>query len=313
MALLNRDSAKAKFWTYELYHSGFQKETIELLWAYYYLLYGGFFVNLERFLLRMTKEWLVDNKNDVIVGIMVENMANRETCIEFYRIIRGEIRGPDHMETYFRKIRRATDMAKCCEITEQFIEAHGCFQSRGQEVYQRMRYVFTALPSLPLETFKSACISRMFTGMFLLEPQNGFDDRMNIMLEPADVAKYKNKPFVQRKVRLILRRACLYKLDLEPDYKEIEKETHIDNWLVNASASPIWLNRIKKYGGSIVDDTVVFANENDEETFHNWYNMEPDEQPLIVKEKWMGTKSYASWSEIYEKYACAPFNEWIGT
>jgi hypothetical protein len=259
----------------------------------------------------MTKEWLLDNTRDVVVGIMVENMANRETCIEFYRIVSGEMRGPDHMEIYFQQIRLATDTAKCCEITERFIQDNGCFRVRGQEVYPRMRDVFTALPGLSLDVFKSACISRMFTGIFLLEPQNGFDDRMNILLDPADVDKYKNRPFVQNKTRHILRRACLYSLELDPDYKERTEDT--DNWLVYASSSPIWLNRIKKYGGSVVGDNVVFANENDEETFHNWYNMDPDEQPLSVKEKWRGVRTYTSWTEIYDKYACAPFNEWMAS
>jgi len=313
-ALLERNADKAKFWTFELYHSGFTHDTVALLWKLYYQLYAGFFVNLERFLLRMTMDWLKDNKNDVAIGNMVENLASKEPCIEFYRIIKGDLSGPPHMDKWIKKIQSATDAPSCFQILEGFIEQNGCFKTRGTEVYSRMRDVFSQTKTLDLYILKSACISRMFTGVFLLDPQNGFDDRMNIILDKNDIAKYKNKPFVEGKSWKLVRRECVYKLDIDPDYKQEDMyDYNDDKWTFHVSFSPLWLKRITKYGGKVneTEGRITFDDDNAEEAFYNWFNVDPDEQPAEVKAKWLGQKTYVKWEDIYKKYACAPFNEWM--
>ena len=52
ISLLNSDCNEALFWTYELYFSGFKTETFLLLIKYYYMLYGAFYVCLEKFVQR---------------------------------------------------------------------------------------------------------------------------------------------------------------------------------------------------------------------------------------------------------------------
>lgn len=315
-ALLERNADKAKFWTFELYHSGFAHDTVALLWKLYYQLYAGFYVNFERFLSRMTADWLKDPRNDVAIGNMVENMANKEPCIEFYRIINGNLQAPSHMEKWIEKIRSATDAPECYKIMERFIEKHGCFKTRGTEIYSRMRDVFSQIKTLDLYILKCACISRMFTGVFLLDPQNGFDDRMNIILDKSDIAKYKNKPFVEGKCWKLVRRECIYKLDIDPDYKQEDMyDYNDDKWTFHVAFSPLWLKRITKYGGKVneTEGRIIFDDDETEEAFYNWFNVDPDEQPAEVKSKWLGQKTYGKWEDIYTKYACTPFNEWMST
>lgn len=310
IAILNRDPDEAKFWTYELYHSGLYAETMTLLWRIYYQLYAGFFVNLERFLLRMTNEpdWTV------AVGSIVDNLVNREPCIEFYRIMTGTMDGPPHMIEWIERIKVAQNDDECYKTTESFINKHGCFRGKGTNIYQRTRDALLKIPGLSLEIVKYACISRMFTGMFLLDPDNGLDGRMHIVLGEEDVAKYKNKPFIKNRGKRLLKRECLYSLVLNPDYKKEDVyDYNDDSWLFRASLTPIWEKRIEKYGGSRCDTSVVFDDDDQADTFHSLFNFEPDEQSIEIKTKLRGKYIHTSWREIYAKYACAPFNEWMST
>jgi len=192
------------------------------------------------------------------------------------------------------------------KVFDEFVAKNGCFKVKGKKARASFRDTFERIKILPLEILKYACIARMFTGVFLLDSGNGFDKKVYIILQKKDVIAYRNKPFVQNKSWRILRRECKYPLDLSPDY--CGSPVSESDWLSHAYNSPIWRQRIEKYGGSLTDEgIVVFDNEDNEEQFHIWYNMEIDEQPKCVIEKWRGVKSNLA------KYACEPFNTWAST
>ena len=54
LALLKKDREQVKFWTYELYYSGFKMEAFHLLWELYYKLYYISYPNMERFMKKQT-------------------------------------------------------------------------------------------------------------------------------------------------------------------------------------------------------------------------------------------------------------------
>ena len=114
--------------------------------------------------------------------------------------------------------------------------------------------------------------------------------KIRIKLNPEDVAKYKTKPVIELKGWKIPKRECRYKLRTKPRSDPINIASY-DNWLYEASLSPIWQKRIEKYGGIVCYEskTVNFDDENNEEKFYNWHNFEPDEQPLSVQENWCKT------------------------
>ena len=113
--------------------------------------------------------------------------------------------------------------------------------------------------------------------------------KLRIKLKIEDVSKYKTKPVIELKSWKIPKRECKYKLRTKPGSLPITIASY-GNWLYEASFSPIWQTRIKKYGGSICHEskTITFEDDN-EEQFYNWHNFEPDEQPLSVQENWFGT------------------------
>jgi hypothetical protein len=192
------------------------------------------------------------------------------------------------------------------KVFDEFVAKNGCFKVKGKKAYDSFRDTFEKIEFLPLEILKYACIARMFTGVFLLDSGNGFDRKVYIILQKKDVIAYKNKPFVQNKSWRILRRECKYPLELASDY--CGSPAMESDWLNYAYNSPIWRQRIEKYGGSLTSEgIVVFDTEDNEEQFNTWYNMEIDEQPVSVIEKWRGVKSNLA------KYACEPFNAWAST
>lgn len=114
--------------------------------------------------------------------------------------------------------------------------------------------------------------------------------KLRIKIKMADVAKYKTKPVIELKSWKIPKRECKYKLRTKPGSQPITIASY-ENWIYEASFSPIWQKRIEKYGGSMCHEskTVTFGDDDKEEQFYNWHNFEPDEQPLSVQENWFGT------------------------
>ena len=62
------------------------------------------------------------------------------------------------------------------------------------------------------------------------------------------------------------------------------------NWLYYAASTPIWAERIQKFGGTINHEsrTIVFDNRENIEEFHDNYKLEPDEQTAEVQERNIG-------------------------
>ena len=299
LALLNRDRVQAKFWIYELYYSGFKQECFVLVWKLYYQLYAGFFVNLEELLKRQTLEWMEDNSRDWTIGTIVDNMVRREPCIEFYRIFTKDRSAPIGL---LDKI-LYDETSDPIQTLHDFVVDRGCFQTKGKKAYESFCDTIAKVPMIPV---REACAARLFTAVFLLDPNNGFDRKVYVLLGKEDIAQYKNKPFVQGKSWRILRRERKFQTETPPD----ANMRSVSDWIADAYGAPVWRQRIEKYGGALVDGEIQFADENQEEQFDLWYNMEPDEQPAGI----MSCKrTFTTWNEVFTKYACAPFNEWAST
>jgi len=115
------------------------------------------------------------------------------------------------------------------------------------------------------------------------------NSKFYIKLSAANVARYKTKPVLELQGWRIPRRECRYRLIVKPESQLLTFATY-ENWLYYASFSPIWRNRIERYGGTVIekDKKVVFESEESEEQFHCWHNFEPDEQPSWVQSNWIG-------------------------
>jgi hypothetical protein len=81
-----------------------------------------------------------------------------------------------------------------------------------------------------------------------------------------------------------LKEVCLFGV-LASSLDEISADEWRQNWILHASGSPIWSKRVIEYGGKMIDNNILFDNE---EEFHDRYNYEPDEQPAEIRKNCIG-------------------------
>jgi len=113
------------------------------------------------------------------------------------------------------------------------------------------------------------------------------------------------------KARHVLKKACRYACRKEvrdlfhTSHKDIRLD-YFDHWLYYAAGSPLWLDRIHEYGGTVNEETkcIDFEDEEREEKFYDLYGYEPDEQAKYVYEKSIGTglEKQMSIKEFAEAY-----------
>jgi hypothetical protein len=312
VSLLNKNKEETLFWGLELFHSGFKDELIALIWRYYYELYAPFYINLENYILKYTKVWMKNRLDDTPIVTMLNNLCERDACVDFYIMYKNGIAPPKCLSDAFDNIDRTNDINEIYNIAKNTVIKLKLFKTRGKNALNNINLVFETVHLLTIKLYKSAIKSRLITGQLFLDNDNNYDPKFYIVPKGYDTSKYKTKPIVNLKGWKIPLRECIHTLQLKPTALE-KTISDYDNWLYNASNTPIWKKRIARYKGTIdtVNQTVCFENSENEEGFYNMYNYEPDEQSRQTQNKWFGTRKYETWDHIYEKHKCEPYNEWL--
>jgi len=309
ICLLNKDKDEALFWGLELFHSGFKDELIGLIWRYYYELYAPFYINLEQHILKYTKLWMENRLDDTLISTILTNLCSRDASVDFYIMYKKSIPSPSCLTDTFNNIDNSNNIDEIYNIAKDTIHNLKLFTTRRKNSLDNINLVFETIPLLSIKLYKSAIKSRLITGLFLLNKENKYDPKFYIISKECEISQYKTKPIINMKGRKIPLRECCYSLHLKPNTEEKNIRDY-DNWLYCASKTPIWKKRIVRYGG-IVNETVYFENTENEDKFFNMYDYEPDEQSTQTQNKWLGVRTYKSWDDIYQKYTCEPYNEWL--
>ena len=311
VSLLNHNKEEALFWGLELFYSGFKDELIALIWRYYYELYAPFYINLETHILKYTKLWMENRLDDVSIATILNNLCERDACVDFYIMYKNGIVCPNCLSDTFGDIDRSNNKDEIFKIAKNAVSKLKLFKTRGKNALNNINLIFETV-SLPIKTYKSAMKSRLITGLFLLNKDYKYDPKFYIILKSCDIVKYKTKPLIQFKGWKIPPRECVYTLHLKPSTPE-KNIGQYDDWLYYASKAPLWEKRIIRHKGTIdqVTKKITFESVENEEEFFNIYNYEPDEQTMQTQSKWFGVRTYDSWDHIYEKHKCEPYNDWI--
>ena len=138
-----------------------------------------------------------------------------------------------------------------------------------------------------------------------------------LKLKRDNILQYKTKPFIDPPY-MYLRAVCKYPIRKEGNQIFCEtgnsefKYLWFNHWLYFAYRSPIWKERIDKYGGASNHETkkILFYNENGqvdedlESNFYDKWNMDTDEQPIEVINNIVGSTSveYLSVTDFCNKY-----------
>ena len=117
--------------------------------------------------------------------------------------------------------------------------------------------------------------------------------RFIIAFKPSDLVNYKFP--IRRECNTLFESTC-------NDFRK-EFEYH---WLYFAAKSPVWLYRIRDFGGSINDEAmeVEFPNDDLHDGFYDRWGIEPDEQKMELKDKCIGNcqRQQLPMKEFCEKY-----------
>jgi len=86
-----------------------------------------------------------------------------------------------------------------------------------------------------------------------------------------------------------LKEVCKYGVVSKNHKGDVYDNAFRGNWLLYASRSPIWAERIRLYDGRVEDGEVAFLDEDKEEEFYNRFGYEPDEQSTEIQGKCLGS------------------------
>jgi hypothetical protein len=327
IAILNK-SDDAIFWAYELLYSGFKNELFALIWKIYYDFFASLNPSFASYLIKKQTENEDRFVSAIIQDLLIRSFNTdvfmmRKICQLFevdYDILETE-------DNIYEKLDQWLNSEDYRSMAYFILNDKKEILS-GMEIY---KYVLTnAKQTNPKRLIKeylnatetckhivSPKIILLAHIMSLISKEKNMISKKNfyVIVKPEEVVQYETiETSEDIRPYKILRNGCICGINdhqflnlfmLERRNTKNLSETYNTKWLYHASFSPIWFERIQMYKGYVnyEKQQVQFVSDYWEEEFHNRYNYEPDEQPLIVKMKTISDfDREASWNQFYEKY-----------
>ena len=333
ISILNK-SDDAIFWAYELYYSGFKNELYAFIWQIYY----DFFATLNpSFAVYLSKKLDKDLVEDRLISSIIQNLLIRpfntdvfilRTISELFESEAADESIEDLLETKdYRGLALYILNKKDLVLEDTYQRVLNHFKLTNQQKqntdFRNAIKANAAKKEIILVANIFALINKNLTQ---IKKQNFY-----VRVDPEEVVRYETieaddnlKPY------RILVQACVCKIqnnwvnlfqgfrnqNIESSLKKkydgwtfgavTEKYNSLNKWIYHASFSPMWFDRIKSCKGYVdyMNQEIKFVSEEWEEAFHNKYNLEPDEQPLFVKENVLKLvkDDASSWQHFFAKY-----------
>jgi hypothetical protein len=333
LSILNK-SDDAIFWAYELYYSGYKNELFAFIWKIYYDFFATLNPTFASYLLKKIGSKEIEDR---LVSSIIQNLLIRSfnTDVFLLRTISECFELDVKIEDELERILENKDYRQLATYIL------GNKEEKEIDIYKRVLNYFklTNQQNLIKELTNSMANNSVSSIVILLANVLSlitFDKtqpkKVNfyVRVVPEEVIQYETieandnlKPY------RVLKQACVYQIDehsfqnlfqsfrnkynkkeLKEKFCELASraisEKYSDKWLYHAAFSPIWFNRIKIHGGYIdyQKNEVKFIDEDWEDAFYNKYGLEPDEQPLFVKENTLGKNitSKRTWQQFFTTY-----------
>jgi len=327
IAILNK-SDDAIFWAYELLYSGFKNELFALIWKIYYDFFASLNPSFASYLMKKQTENEDRFVSAIIQDLLIRSFNTdifmmRKICQLFevdYDILESE-------DKIYKKLDEWLNTEDYRSMAYYILNDKKEILS-GMEIY---KYVLIILkqtnPKRLIKEYLNATetcnhivsskIILLAHIMSLVSKEKNMIGKKNfyVIVKPEEVVQYETiEASEDIRPYKILRNGCICGINdnqflnlfmLERRNMKNLSETYNTKWLYHASFSPIWFERIQMYKGYVnyEKQQVKFVSESWEEEFHNRYNYEPDEQPLIVKMKTISNfDREPTWNQFYEKY-----------
>jgi hypothetical protein len=320
VSILNK-SNDAIFWAYELYHSGFKHELLNLIWKIYYDFFATLNPAYEVYLLKKYTEFVTNSEPDErIISSIIQDLLFRPFNSDIF-MLRNICENFDIDITYHHDSEKITHTNEAFNNLTQWI-ANDDLRSIAQwilnlnkdvikvaDIYNICLDIFykeiKLIKNKLQKEFVSAIKLNINTNVILLakiiqlfskkaELKKGRSIYINV--EPEDIIPY--KPIVGYKHYSILEKAYMCGID---DLKHLSlfkltrhkyniEEEYWYRWEYHASFSPLWSKRIRQFGGypDYTKQKVIFKEEPDDDLmqeFYGLYGLEPDEQRQDIQNK----------------------------
>jgi hypothetical protein len=301
---------EAIFWAYELYYSGYETETFDLLWKIYYYFFASLNPCFETYFLKKHKEWLSrkGGELDYYVSAIVNNLIIRPFNIDVFLIHKINT----HLE-FEENEKEEPHLATLLE-NSKYVEIAKYILDEGNDVNQMLeQFIDHFVPEKKTKLLKEWSKIVEFRGpknarltlisramMFYSNAKKLIKGRsFYVIVEPEETVVYEtiestnsSKSYNPYKV---LSMAYMYPIDkynylslfdISRNGVKDPLATYHLKWLYHASSAPVWLKRIHKFNGTINHDLKqVTFDDSKEELFYNDYGYEPDEQRIETQHK----------------------------
>ena len=320
VSILNK-SDDAIFWGYELYHSGFKHEFFNLIWKIYYDFFATLNPAFEVYLLKKHKEWLRENgdSQDKFVSSIIQTLLFRPFNTDMF-LLRNICEKFDIDINYIKEITNIDDLKdnmiqwvsnkdlrsiaqwilNLNKNTIKLVDIYDiCLDIFNNPTKSKLMKEFDSALTLNININPNIILLSKIVTLFSDKAELKKGKNMYISVEPEDIIQYKtivgNNDILAYQ---ILKKACICGID---DFKHLSlfkltrnkynlQETYWYHWEYHASFSPIWLKRIKQFGGyrDYSNRQLLFVKKPDDillQEFYKLYGLEPDECPLSIQNK----------------------------
>jgi len=310
-SLKNKNEDKTIFWLVEYYESGYKNETWQIIYVIYSCYYAKHYPNVKKNIDKEYKKWLnnqdvkyilkivfyifkLKNKDDEIYKLFMCKMIKKkyimkktdkktikelESCInakigkkykEFVKNLKEK-----HIQNIWINI-LLLDFEKCYKLTK-------CYFEMSNKKIEDIIYKEVSFPKVQL-----------FLEIYININEIKRRKKLIIVKKEA-IKKYNLYNKKCKKTVDILKEKRVFKIPdsiiqfdcLRKKFTKEEMQTmYLDNWLYYCRNTPYWKEIFEKY--KITFDTnkePIFENEKIEDNFYEKYYLDPDEQPIYVKEK----------------------------
>jgi len=310
VSILNK-SDDAIFWAYELYHSGFKHELLNLIWKIYYDFFATLNPTYEAYLLKKHKELINDTTGTQVrnVSSIIQDLLFRPFNSDVF-MLRNICEKFEIDITYHHTAEIITHADEARHNLTQWV-ANDDFRSIAQwvlnvnktispssiysiclDIFEETKTKSPKLVKLEKE-FASAIKLNINTNVILLakiiqlfskkaELKKGRSIYINV--EPEDIIPY--EPIIgsnEIKHYTILEKAYICGID---DLKHLGlfkltrkkynlQEEYWYRWEYHASFSPLWSKRIRQFGGypDYTTQKVIFKEEPDDDAMQEFYSL----------------------------------------
>lgn len=331
-ALLEKNIDKALFWAFEIFYSGDHCELLHLCWIIYYGFYAALNPSFDIYLLEIQDKFL--NSDDLddkakILSLIIANFNNLHYSLDIY--ILSKIYGENQYYVPDLDFNKSLDERNFEDITKYIMNIN-TNEELMQTFQKSITYFNKKNKNKELEHFKEIIqksyvkpqiilLSVVFShynkklkvkmGKNLIIDSFDYDiDQFKNIYVNESLPAYKILPMAY-KYDSFYNENMIQLFDDERNNSSKKDELYYIynyNWLYYASFSPLWLQRIQKYNGTINHKTkkVEFSDESMYQEFYLNFGYEPDEQTRETQNKSIGIDHIhdenMNWKSIYQKY-----------